>query len=201
MKHLQKPSSTKSLVILTGVFLSAYLFLNAFQHPLSILTIKELSGGHTILNVLPYYDAKIAYAHLLSYSPEAISIYKRILLFDGLILIPVYVIFFAKALVYFAGRLLPGRKQLVKYLPIIPLFAGILNYLEDAIVFYLLATVPEKLETLATLGGFITTSKTLLISISMITILGMFLVHSGVALLKSIKPALPHSSHDRIKST
>lgn len=45
-----------------------YLLLNATRLPFSVVTLREHAGGHTILNLLPYYDAATAYEHLASYS-------------------------------------------------------------------------------------------------------------------------------------
>ena len=187
MKLLSKTSTKKGVGVLTVLFLGGYLFLNAFEHPFSILTIKELSQGHTILNVLPYYDANMAYAHLLSYPQEAVSIYKRILLFDSLLLIPIYVLFFASTFIYLSKRLLPNRKGLHNFLAVIPFIVGLLNYIEDGLVLYLLTSIPEKHEAMALLCGYFTTSKTILISFSLITIILMFLISSAVRILNQSK--------------
>lgn len=146
------------------------------KHPLSILTIKALSNGHTILNVLPFYDAIIGYEHVQSYSLEAIEIYNRILVFDLIILIPVYVSFFSLGLLYFGNKLLKNRRKLVSFVASLPIFAGFLNIIEDGAVFYLLQSFPVRFEHLMAITGMITTTKSLIITISLILIFTALLI-------------------------
>lgn len=174
MKYLFNKTNPKNILIFFLAFLLSYFFLNLFHHPVSILSIIEISEGHTILNVLPYYNSEIAYEHLSSYPEEAIKIYYRVLLYDFFILVPVYVTFFSMAIFYLlkkTTKLSPGLTQKIAYIPII---AGVLNIIEDIVVAILLNKLPEQLTSLASISAILTTSKSLIILISLLSIIVMF---------------------------
>lgn len=179
MKFLFTKSNSKNIAILFLVFLLSYLFLNAFYHPISILSIIELSEGYTILNVLPYYNSRIAYEHLLSYPFEAIKIYYRVLVFDFFILIPIYVAFFSMSLYHLLKKLTKLDSRLIQKIAFIPLIAGFLNLIEDVVITMLLNKLPEQHNSLANFSGLLTTSKSMIITISLLSIIFMFLI-SGI---------------------
>lgn len=179
MKFINNHASAKNVSIAAILLLISYLFLNAIEHPVSIKSIIRLSEGYTILNLLPYYDAAIAYEHLNAYTEEAIQIYQRVLVFDLLLLIPVYVSFFSLGLSYFGRTLIPGKRRIIEVATFLPLIAGVLNIVENAIGFILLESLPNQLLVLATWSGFITTVKSSIISISLFSVIFMFLITLG----------------------
>lgn len=147
-----------------------YLLLNATRLPFSILTLREHAGGHTILNLLPYYDAATAYEHLASYSPQAVAVYHAILALDVVVLIPVYVLAFSSALALAGARVLMRtprpRERLYRGLLLMPALAGAMNLLEDGLILFLLQTHPARYGALSGFAGVVTTTKTVLISAS-----------------------------------
>ncbi len=141
------------------------IFINAFRHPVSILSIKELSDGYTILNVLPYYNAQIGYAHLDSYTNEAILIYKFVLMYDLFVLIPLYLLFLILGMAYFRHKIFAGNNKFIAFICFIPVMAAFLNIAEDAVVYILLKALPSHMDVLMTISGILTTFKSLLISV------------------------------------
>lgn len=174
MQSMAKASVVFTLLIL---FLGAYVLLNFTHLPFSIPALQEASGGKTILNVLPHYDATVAYEHIASYAQEAVDIYYRILLIDALALIPVYVMFLTTGLLHAGNLVLRNRGQtFLHVLAISPAVAAALNLLEDGIVVYLIESYPLRHETLATVCGFITSTKSLLLTASLLAIAALYLV-------------------------
>lgn len=157
------------------LFLLAYFFLNSPAVPFSLPAFQMQNGGLEILNVQPFYTAETAYRQISLYTPEAIRIYHQILAFDLLVLIPLYVLFLSSALRHAGTRVL-GRRipRLVDLLPAVPLVAGGLNIVEDALLFVLLRSYPLRLEGLANVAGMITASKTLLLTLSFLSVLVLY---------------------------
>lgn len=184
MRYFENHANGKNLAIVGIAFLLSYLFLNVIKHPFSILSIKELTGGYTILNVLPFYNAETAYEFLNAYPKEAIKIYRRILVYDLLILIPVYVSFFSFALIYLGNSLKGRGKDMARIMVFLPLIAGTLNIIEDGIIFVLLNALPTELNTLASLSGIITTTKSILITVCFLSVITIFLIITTRAITK-----------------
>lgn len=166
----------QQLLLLSALFLTAYLLLNATHLPLSIAAYQQASGGYTILNLLPVYDADTAYRYLQHLTPQSLTIYRNILLMDALWLIPAYSLLFSLGIRH-ASQWRNGG-QVTRFwqgLSLLPWLAAGLNYVEDAMIYYLMQEFPQRHLTLATLCGGLTTSKTLLLAVSMLSCLGLYL--------------------------
>lgn len=172
INKIQQVPTGKNLLLAAVIFLFAYLFLNTLHHPVSVLKIKQLSGGYTILNLLPFYNAVIGYEYIESYTSEAVDIYKRILLYDVILLIPAYVVFFILGFSYYGKKVLPDKKRIISIFFILPIIAAILNLIEDGIIWFLLESLPDHFDKLMTIAGFITTFKLLIFAVcfSLITV-------------------------------
>ncbi|NME69309.1 hypothetical protein [Flammeovirga aprica] len=176
MKHYFQYAKDRNITTLFFIFLASYLFLNVGHHPFSIPSIVKLSGGFSILNVIPYYNAETAYVYLNAYNETAIAIYNRILIFDFLVLIPVYVSFFSLSLFFLLERLTDLKNSIVQKIALLPFIAGFLNMVEDIIIALLLYTLPEKWNFLAEICGILTSSKSLITVICMLAIFGLYIV-------------------------
>lgn len=147
MNRILQYVTKKNLIVATFILLANFLLLNSLHHPLSILTIKELSGGHTILNLLPFYGATTGYEYLESYPSDAVSIYKRILLFDLIILIPSYVFFCFMGLGYYGKKIMTEKNTILSNVLLLPIIAALLNIVENVIIYYLLNYLPIHLSS------------------------------------------------------
>lgn len=176
INKIQQVATGKNLLLAAVIFLFAYLFLNTLHHPVSVLTIKQLSGGHTILNLLPFYDTAIGYEYIESYTSEAVDIYKRILLYDVIIMIPAYIVFFILDFSYYGRKILPNKKRIISILFVLPIIAALLNLIEDGIIWFLLASLPDHLDKLMTIAGVITTSKSLIMAVCLFLIAICFII-------------------------
>lgn len=177
LKKMQSFAKPKVVSILFILFLGIYALLNYTNLPFSIPSLQEVSGGKTILNVLPHYGAAVAYDYIASYSPKAVDIYDRILLIDVLALIPIYVMFLTVGILH-AGSLVLRRsgQSFLRIFAVLPLVAAILNLVEDGIIVYLIEAYPHRYETLATVCGFITSTKSLLIMASLLAVTVFYLL-------------------------
>ncbi|NLR74938.1 hypothetical protein [Leeia aquatica] len=176
MKSPLQWSRGPQLILLLGLFLTAYLLLNATHLPLSIPAYRDANGGYTILNLLPFYDADTAYRYLQQLTPQAITIYRNIVLMDALWLIPAYTLLFSLGIRHASQWRSGGHSGRVwQSLSLLPWLAALLNYIEDAMILYLMQEFPQRHLALATLCGGLTTSKTLLLVISLCSCLGLYL--------------------------
>jgi hypothetical protein len=175
MNNLLRHITTKKLIVSAAILLCSFLFLNALHHPVSILTIKKLSGGHTILNLLPFYNATIGYEYLESYTSEAVAIYRRVLLFDLIILIPAYVAFFICGIGYY-GKSVLHNKKLLSGILVLPIVAALLNLAEDAIVWFLLHSLPVHFDNLMTISGVVTTIKLFIFIVCFVLVVVFFVL-------------------------
>ncbi len=176
LSALQSWARPRGVLIFFVAFLSIYALLNFTALPFSIPALQAAAGGKTILNVLPHYDAGEAYAHIAAYSPEAVAIYYRILLIDIVALIPVYVLFLTTGLLHAGGRVFRGRAPgLLRLMALMPSAAALLNVVEDGMIVFLIESYPQRFEALATLCGFITTTKSLLIMGSLLGVAGLYM--------------------------
>lgn len=158
LKLLQRPKVWQIglySVLFAGIFLS----LQLFHHPFSILSIQELSGGHTILNMKGWYNAVIAQEHLQAYSTEAIAIYRRILYLDMFVLIPGYCLLFLLYLRYLAVRTKAEKTATYQWIIRMIVLAALANYSEDALMISLLREIPDTPSVLATISGLLSTLK------------------------------------------
>ncbi len=74
------------------------------------------------------------------------------------------------------GRLLRGRVPRLLYaVAWLPAIAGGLNLIEDAVVVVLLSAFPAELPALATACGVLTTTKSMLIVMSLLLVAGGYL--------------------------
>ena len=175
MQSFAKP---KMVLITFVLFIGIYTLLNYTNLPFSIPSLQDVSGGKTILNVLPHYDANGAYDHIASYSSEGIDIYYRILLIDVFALIPIYLLFLTTGVLH-AGSLVLRRyrgKNFLHVLAVLPTVAAVLNFFEDGIIVYLIEAYPSRYDTLAALCGFITSTKSLFIMIPLLAIAIFYLL-------------------------
>ena len=176
INKIQQYATGKNLLFAAAVFLSGFLFLNTLHHPVSILTIKQLSVGHTILNLLPFYNAAIGYEYIESYTSEAVNIYKRVLIFDVIILIPAYVVFFILSFSYYGRKILPDKKRIISIFFILPIIAALLNLIEDGIIRFLLESIYYHSNKLMTIAGIITTSKLSIFAVCFLLIIVCFII-------------------------
>ncbi|KXX69389.1 hypothetical protein [Flammeovirga sp. SJP92] len=176
MKFIFKHANGKNLNLLFFAFLSSYLFLNTGQHPFSIPSVIQQSDGFAILNVVPYYDAETAYVFLNAYTSSAIEIYYRILCFDFLVLIPLYVSFFSMSLIFLLQRLSHLKNDVLQKIALLPFIAGILNIAEDLIIVFLLYDFPNQWLVIATISGLLTASKSMVTVICLLGVFGLYLV-------------------------
>ena len=147
-------SSQRLLAVLALLFFPLILSVNLLDMPISLPRMKALTGGHTILDMVPFYTAEKAYQMLTAYGPAGRQHYLRIL-FSVDIVLPILAASFlavAMTMVFPAGHSL--RK-----LNVAPVLALLADYLENAAVLALLLYYPNHLDGVASVAGVITLAK------------------------------------------
>lgn len=147
-------SSGRLLAALALLFFPLILSVNLIDMPISLPRMKALTGGHTILDMVPFYTAEKAYQMLTAYGPAGREHYLRIL-FTVDIVLPILAASFlavAMTLVFPAGHSL--RK-----LNVAPLLALAADYVENAAALALLLYYPNRLDGVASIAGVFTLAK------------------------------------------
>ncbi len=142
------------LAALALVFFPLILSVNLLDMPISLPRMKALTGGHTILDMVPFYTAEKAYQMLTAYGPAGRQHYLRILFTVDIVLPILAASFLAVAitLVFPAGH--PLRK-----LNVAPLLALAADYVENAAALALLLNYPNRLDGVASVAGAFTLAK------------------------------------------
>ncbi|HEY0635086.1 MAG TPA: hypothetical protein VGE00_06880, partial [Gammaproteobacteria bacterium] len=92
-------------------------------------------------------------------------------------LIPLYVLFLSAALLHAGGVLFRGRARSFPVgLTLLPWLAALLNLLEDGVIVTLIKAYPERYHTLATVAGYLTTSKSLLLTTALLLVMVFYLL-------------------------
>lgn len=153
-RMLIRIASGKLLAVLALLLFPLILSVNLLDMPISLPRMKALTGGRTILDMLPFYTAEKAYQMLTAYGPAGRQHYLRILASVD-ILLPILAASFlavALTLVFPAGHPL-------RTLNVAPVLALCSDYAENAAALALLLHYPSRLDGVASLAGVFTLTK------------------------------------------
>ena len=131
---------------------------------------KQLTHGAGILDMEWHYDAEGAY-QLLTAQGEAGRALYRLGLWTLDIVIPIAVSMWLAISITLAQRQLVGWQHRARYLNLLPIAAGVSDFLENGLITILLSAYPQELSTLANSTGYVTTAKHLLYMISIALVL------------------------------
>ena len=153
--RISKPGVLGGLAL---VVLPMVLALNLLDLPYSVPRIRHISGGADILDVKLFYTADQAYALLAAYGPTGRHVYLWGLATVDMVLPLLYSVLLAVALTLALRPILRPSSPL-RLLNLLPLLAGLCDYLENAAILTLLAHYPQRLDGLAGAAGFLTLGK------------------------------------------
>lgn len=172
-RNAMQTAARARVVAISGAVFGLLLFLlNATDLPFSIRSLSAVSSGHTILNILQFYTGEEAYQHIAAYGDAGAGIYRQILQLDAWLLIPAYVLFLGAGTLHAGDRVWRGGGQgWLRLAVLFPLGAGLCNYLEDGVVWYLLGSFPDVHMTLANICGVLTALKTVFMTAALAVVL------------------------------
>lgn len=165
-ENLKKLSTPKRIVMLMIVFIVAYLLING--KPFGVAELKERTNGVGVLDLEPGYTPDQGYEILMKLGPEGRAFYRQIMLFD--LIFPVtYMLFFASLILFLFSKWLPGKPALYK-LSLLPIAAGIADYVENIFILIMLNSYPAKLNAIIVAANIFTLTKLILISLSILLV-------------------------------
>lgn len=185
---LEKISTAPVAVILLLSLLAVLGTVNLLDFPLSVPYMQRISGQR-YLDIQGFYTADRAYELLTGFGPAGRET-QFLLLFTIDILIPLLSALAGIAMISLLFRDFAVERRIVGYLPLIPLFASLCDYLENSGIFALLIAYPERLDAMASLTGMVTLLKGMLYGVTvLIMIAGLAMnlsakirIRKGVAL-------------------
>lgn len=158
---------------------TVFVWLFNFSHvPFSNPSLKKISGGEGLLDVLPFYSAQEAFSILGRYGTVGQELYLKFLAAD-FIFIPVYSLGFA-LLFTRAVRARFGENDTWLWLNLLPLGIGLFDCIENLCILGMLLMYPGTNLALGTLSGLATLCKAVLTLDSLLCLgyLGMrLLIH------------------------
>jgi hypothetical protein len=157
-RHLRAPDSTRPILFLVGLLLVLT----------PILAVLRLNIGETPPDGTLGYTAEQAY-QMLDAAGDAGRQYHLVFELLDLFYIPVYVALLATTIAYTFRKLFGRSDRVVNAVDLVlmvPLFAGLVDYAENAALLTLLARYPEQLPALAALAGALTSVKWTLVTLA-----------------------------------
>jgi hypothetical protein len=151
------------------LFVALFLVMNAVLLPLATARLSVLSGGAAPLDSRMSYTPDQAYAVLEAYGPAGRDFDLNAELTVDLVYPIVYGLFCSLAILYFLQRFATGRPALAR-LALVPFLAVLVDYLENASLIVLLLTYPQRLTAVAALAGLLTTTKWVLLGLSLVLV-------------------------------
>lgn len=161
---------TLSLLLMAGV--------NLINLPLSVGHIKQVSGGADILDTRVFYTPQGAYGALDALQPAGRQLYLRFLVGFDLLFPLLYSIALATLLTVVLRRAFPGRPRMQR-LNLMPLGAGLFDYLENMAIITLLVRYPTHVDGVALIAGYSTLLKWSFTGISLVLLVLGLVVARG----------------------
>lgn len=171
---LNKIASLKSLLVFFGICLA------------SVTTISKIASAYNItynLDTRLSYPPSVVYDVLKALGKTGRQGYLFLHLVDYLYDVS-YSIFLGMALILLVKKLFPDKKSLLN-LCLIPIFAGLMDFLENISLDLLILSYPSRNNIAPTLASYFTVLKNTLLSISqLLIILGLMVVATSFLLSK-----------------
>lgn len=142
--------------------------INVFNFPGTTPHIKEVSNGTGIFDTETYYGAAYVYQVLDNLQPAGRHAYLQMMFIFDTILPLSYSLALAAVLTIVLRRAFPESG--LRKLNLLPLLAGLFDYLENASIITMLLKYPVHLEGFAAMAGYFTLAKWIFSWISLLLI-------------------------------
>jgi hypothetical protein len=153
---VERISSGKWVILFAVLFMIAGSLVT--RKPFGIARLEEITGGVGALDVEMFASAEQIYDVLDRQGEAGREFYKRLLLTVELVFPLVYRLFNVVFIAFTFSRWL-GPDSKWNKLSLAPLIGMIADYLENALVLTMLFSYPEKLYSVASIVGIVTTIK------------------------------------------
>lgn len=158
-QFIQTLSGPRSLLALLALAAGLVLTVNLIDLPIGLRALARITDV-PILDMSFFYQADEVYRRLALFGDPGRQLYLQILwTFD--IAIPISYALALSTGIHMAWRDLYPRHPWSRYLFLIPLLAGALDYTENILITYLLLRYPERHPLVADLAGYTTAAKSL----------------------------------------
>ena len=188
VQWIESHYSTRLMMVLLSASIGFFWLFNFSTLPLSNPELVKLSGQEGLLDLMPHYSAKEAFAALSHYGPAGRDLYLRFLAAD-FVFIPIYSLGFA-FLMTRTLRAVCMENTTWSWLSLLPFGIGLFDGIENLSILTMLSLYPEASVVVGTLSGIATLCKHLL---TLLTLLS--LGYGGVILLMQqfgFKPCATH---------
>lgn len=158
IRRLARP---RILAALVGAVVLAMLTIHVFATPWSLVRLRALTGGVSILDMEPHYSGAAAYQRLLDLGDAGRAFYLRRVLFGlDIVLPPLMALMLSVAIrVALGPQIRAGDSR--ERLTLIPWIAVALDYTENILIGLMLVSFPTQHSYIGTLAGWVTTAKQL----------------------------------------
>lgn len=176
MKIIDKISNIRNffiLMILSALLIVILDFIK--ESPVSLIQFEKITKGTRLLDMTINYSPEKAYEMMESYGKEGRRYYlHRIEPIDTLL--PASYSLFLTVIITLIFKMLPAGKYLNR-LQLVPILAGLFDYLENCCIIIMLLNYPARLLAVAKISNVFTMAKTILI------LLSILIIFTGLVLL------------------
>jgi hypothetical protein len=148
--------------------------VNIADYAWTLPGFKHITHGVGILDMEWHYDANAAYRMLTAQGEAGRARYQQ-MLWTVDVALPMLVSLWLAITVALALRRLGTSDRGRAWLMLIPLAAGLSDYVENSAISILLAHYPERFDNLTSIAGYATTLKHMLYALSLVTALLLWL--------------------------
>lgn len=162
-------ATPRAFVALLVALALAMVSIHILPTPWSLVRLRAITGGVSILDMEAHYTPAQAYARLLALREAGRSFYLWRVLTGLDVVLP-----FLMALTLSAGiQLLVGVRSGGGRWVLLPWYAAAADYLENLLIGFLLVQFPVEHPGVALVAGWVTTLKLLLYAMSTMTLAGL----------------------------
>ena len=156
---VERRATGRMLVALVLILAVVMVSVQALDVPWSLVRLKHMTGGVSILDMQFHYSARGARDVLTALGPEGRDFYLWRILAALDVLLPALFATVLTAAMAVSFRGVVEQRSAWRFAQWLPLAAMLLDYIENAFIAKLLLDFPREHATLAAVAGWTTTAK------------------------------------------
>lgn len=166
---MDKLAAGKTVALLLSLTFFLMFLINSADLPNSVPGIKDAAKGGGLPDMLPFYTSEKAYDALEGLGSEGRKAYLGFLTTFDMVFPLVYSLALSATLALILRAVFPASAGLRKLI-LVPLAAGLFDYLENSAIIMMLLNYPSHLKTVASAAGYFTLGKWSLTGFSILLI-------------------------------
>lgn len=182
-ERIKRMSSAKPLLLLALFFIIMYVLING--QPFGVAEFNERFGDMTPLDLQEHYTPQSVSAFMEKLGDTGRMFYTRLLIMLDFAFPLAYSLFWAAAIVFFWSRFLP-RDSRIMYICLLPLAAGLADWLENLLILSMLFSYPKIVNMVAMLADSMTNLKNILLWISLLLLLLGLLLYLARLVVRAV---------------